>query len=85
MTQDEVIEPNKSGGRITNVLIQSDLEEMGVDLKKNYQYEIVVEVNCKLDIPDMPSFHILKCWQVAEFTEGDNFTSIMPKNLELHN
>jgi len=85
MTQDEVIEPNKSGGRITNVLIQSDLEEMGVDLKKNYQYEIVVEVNCKIDIPDMPSFYILKCWQVAEFTEGDNFTSIIPKNLELHN
>ena len=69
LTKDVDIEPNKSYCLNPRGPIQSSLEEMGVDSKKDYQYGILIKGHYTPDIPDVASFPILKHWDVAEFTE----------------
>jgi hypothetical protein len=83
-TQDVVIEPKKSYGLIPIALIQSGLEDMGVDFEKDYHYGIIIKGHYTPDIPDVASFPILKYWQVAESPE-QNYSLIIPENLEFHN
>lgn len=49
--------------------IESCLEEMGVDTKKDHRYGIAIKGNYTPDIPDIGSFPILKYWHVAKFAE----------------
>ena len=83
-TQDVVIEPNKSYCLNPIGPIQSSLKDMGVDLEKDYQYGIIIKGHYTPDIPDVASFPMLKYWHVVEYPK-QNYSFIIPENLEFHN
>lgn len=76
------IEPNDSEALIPIALIYSGLNEMGVDIAKDYQYGIAIKVKYTPDIPDVASFTILKYWHIVKFAEDDMYI-IMPLNYRL--
>lgn len=82
LQQDENIEPGEIYRMIPLAPIESGLEEMGVDTKKDHRYGIAIKGHYTPDIPDIGSFPILKYWHVAKFTEL-NIWMIMPINFKL--
>lgn len=83
LQQDINIEPGETYRMIPLAPIESGLEEMGVDTKKDYQYGIAVKGHYTPDIPDVGSFPIREYWHVAKFAAEKNIWMIMPINFKL--
>ncbi len=83
LQQDINIEPGEIYRMIPLAPIESGLEEMGVNTKKDYQYGIAVKGHYTPDIPDVGSFPIREYWHVAKFAAEKNIWVIMPINFKL--
>ena len=80
---DVKIEPNDSEGMNFNALIIPILDEMGVNLNKDYyMYGIVVKGEYTPEIPDSGSFSILEYWHVIRNVELKSWT-ILPLNFKI--
>ena len=76
------IEPNDSNGMVLEALIMSGLEEMGVDLSKDYMYGIVVKGEYTPEIPNVSSFSILESWHIIRQVDLKSWT-ILPLNFKI--